>query len=385
MGWKARLFAEIDKFPSLVLAHHYPEVKNVGDFTKITKDDCGSIDVLVAGTPCQDFSVAGLRAGLDGARGQLTIEYARLAHRLRARWLVWENVPGVLSIDGGRAFGTFLGLLGQLGYGIAYRILDAQYLGVPQRRRRVFVVGYLGDWRRSAAVLFERQSLSGDTPPRRKTGEGFTYDVAPCLASSGRGFDRPGDLRGQDCLIAHTLRGTGFDASEDGTGRGIPLIAQTLTADMYRSGGATGGFNPGVRNVFPVSIAPTLLAAGNNTGGNSFYGTNIDTCESLLPIAIQERAVSENPEAGPDGSGIRTDGISYTLEARTVPQAVMTPGMAVRRLTPRECERLQGFPDDYTLISPKTADGPRYKALGNSMAVPVMRWIGERIAMVDAL
>lgn len=277
---------------------------------------------------------------MDGERGQLTVEFAHLADRLRPRWLVWENVPGVLSIDGGGAFGTFLAMLGKFGYGFAYRILDAQHLGVPQRRRRIFVVGNLGDWRRAAAVLFERQSMSGDHPPCRETGQGATYDISPCVAASGRGFERAGDSRGQDCLIAatvsskwskgtggpagdecynlvtHALRADGFDASEDGTGRGTPLVpvtAQTLTADMYRSGGATAGFNPGVRNCFPV--------------GNT----------------------------------------------------------AVRRLTPRECERLQGFPDDYTLIDSKTADGPRYKALGNSMAVPVMRWIGQRIAMVDAL
>ena len=207
LGWKPIGFAEIDKFPSAVLAHHYPEVKNYGDFTKIELEDLPSRpDILVGGTPCQSFSVAGLRAGLADPRGNLTLEFARLAERLRTRWLVWENVPGVLSIDGGRTFGAFIGALGEIGYGFAYRVFDAQYAGVPQRRRRVFLVGHLGDWRRAAAVLFERQSLRGDTPPSREKRESVTYDVAPCVGASGRGFDRPGDTRGQDCLVPSIVR-----------------------------------------------------------------------------------------------------------------------------------------------------------------------------------
>ena len=159
-------FAEIDKFPSAVLKHRFPGVPNLGDFTKITNEKIQEItggtgvDVLIGGTPCQSFSIAGLREGLDSENGNLALEYLRLADRLRPRWVVWENVPGVLSSNGGRDFGTFLGALGQLGYGWAYRIMDAQFFGVPQRRRRVFVVGHIGaDWRRAAAVLFERQSL----------------------------------------------------------------------------------------------------------------------------------------------------------------------------------------------------------------------------------
>jgi DNA (cytosine-5)-methyltransferase 1 len=508
LGWTPLLFAETERFPSAVLKHHYPEVPNVGDFTKLgdrvlrergsmrlrissgvssaakglratgsgtrsryAKEQAAiaAADLLVGGTPCQDFSVAGLRAGMDGERGQLTIEFAKLAHRLaagkRRLWVVWENVPGVLSIDGGMAFALFLSTLAKRtvsvprggwknagivvgaddGFGLAYRVLDAQFAGVPQRRRRVFVVGYLGDWRRAAAVLLERHSLSGDTPPCRKTGESSTYDVAPSLTASGRGFDRPGDSRGQDCLIAstgrishclnagamgridyetetliaHALRGEGFDASEDGTGRGIPLVAHTVTSN----GDAHSGFKD-ERGLIPVPITIAMRGRG---GEQNVEIRQDGTANAILTpnggrggigvgaIAIQERAVCENPNAGPDGSGFRTDGIAYTLEARTVPQAVaigideehnavedgfgtlrahhsggfsasvMTPTMAVRRLTVRECERLQGFPDDYTLIrvgKKWAADGPRYKALGNSMAVPVMRWIGQRIQMV---
>jgi DNA (cytosine-5)-methyltransferase 1 len=154
-------FSEIDRFPSAVLAHHYPQVPNHGDFTSI---GAPAIDLLVGGTPCQSFSVAGLRGGLADGRGNLALEFMRLAARCAPRWIVWENVPGVLSSNGGRDFGAILGALVELGYGFAYRVLDAQFFGVPQRRRRVFIVGHLGDWRRAAAVLFERESLRGNPP-----------------------------------------------------------------------------------------------------------------------------------------------------------------------------------------------------------------------------
>src|SRR6266568_657531 len=256
LGWRAVMFAEIDPFCARVLQARYgaarpihmpsPNVAdtrrearqraaairnvialptqgaipNFGDFTRIGADDCGAIDLLAGGTPCQSFSIAGKRAGLDDARGNLTIEFARLAGRLRPLWLVWENVPGILSIDGGRTFGGFLGMLVKLGYGIAYRILDAQFFGVPQRRRRVFVVGCLGNWRGAASVLFEHHSLSGNPPPRRAPRE----DLAPTLSARTHGGGGPGtdfDLDGG--LITHALSADGFDASEDGTGRGTPI------------------------------------------------------------------------------------------------------------------------------------------------------------------
>lgn len=184
LGWEPAFFSEIEAAPRSVLAHHYPDVPCHGDFTTIGADEYGSIDLLVGGTPCQSFSIAGLRGGLDDDRGNLALEFLRLAQRKGPKWLVWENVPGVLSSNGGRDFGAILGGMVELGYGFAYRVLDAQYFGVAQRRRRVFVVGHLGDWRSAAAVLFERHSLSGNPAPSRKKGEAATewpVDCAPTL------------------------------------------------------------------------------------------------------------------------------------------------------------------------------------------------------------
>ena len=185
LGWQPSFFSEIEAFPRAVLAHHYPDVPLHGDFTTIEADQYEPIDLLVGGTPCQSFSIAGLRGGLDDDRGNLALEFLRLADRTRARWVVWENVPGVLSSNGGRDFGSILGGLGELGYGWAYRVLDAQFFGVAQRRRRVFVVGHLGDWRRAAAVLFERHSLSGHPAPRRETGQGVAGTLKACAGKSG--------------------------------------------------------------------------------------------------------------------------------------------------------------------------------------------------------
>jgi DNA (cytosine-5)-methyltransferase 1 len=368
LGWRAAFLSEIEAFPRAVLAHHYPEVPLHGDFTTIRAGEYAPIDLLVGGTPCQSFSVAGLRGGLDDERGNLALEYLRLADRLRPRWLVWENVPGVLSSNGGRDFGAFLGGLVELGYGFAYRVLDAQFFGVAQRRRRVFVVGHLGDWRRAAAVLFERHSLSGHPAPRREAGPGVAALTANGVGTCGaddnqgqaghliatslrardlsRGVDSDctdtliastltrtyGEQAGQDfandgMLVAHALRAEGFDASEDGTGRGTPLVPVAFTCSDQANSFA-----------WERLFAPTISAQVPNDTSNLQTGVRI--------------------------------------------------GSAVRRLTPVECERLQGFPDNYTAIPYRgkpAADGPRYKALGNSMAVPVMAHIGRRIQMVEDL
>jgi DNA (cytosine-5)-methyltransferase 1 len=427
LGWEPAAFAEIEKFPSEVLAHHYPHVPNLGDVTKHKEwPDLGPIDLVCGGSPCQSFSVAGLRKGMDDPRGNMALVYLAIVDRVRPTWVVFENVPGLLSsttddipdtcppdidLDAGdgpqdgeevvvedqhdgnesHALGCFLAGLQELGYGFAYRILDAQYVrvdglerAVPQRRRRIFVVGHLGDWRRAAAVLFERESLLGHSAPRRETGQRVAATLTRGAESGGKGGYagrrqeddvnivtstegvshclNAGGMGRQDyeteTFVAHSLRGEGFDASEDGTGRGTPLVPISFA---HQQGG----------NI-------NLHMAGN-------VGLALQRCQTQA-VAIQERAVSENVDAGPQGKGWQ-EGVSYTLEARHHVQSVAA-GWAVRRLTPTECERLQGFPDGYTAIprnGKPAADGPRYKALGNSMACNVMRWIGQRIEHVNAI
>jgi DNA (cytosine-5)-methyltransferase 1 len=531
LGWQPAMFAEIDPFCCWLLRSRYgasrpqhmpspheasdrKEAKrraaairnvvalpadgaliNVGDFTRIGKQDVGTIDLLAGGTPCQSFSIAGKRAGLDDPRGNLTIEFARLADRLRPLWLVWENVTGVLSIDDGRTFGAFLRMLVECGYGVAYRVLDAQYFGVPQRRRRVFVVGCAGDWRAAAAVLLDAACLSGNPPPRREAWK----DVAPTLSARAHGggglgtdFDLDGGLIRQlafggnntagpidvataanacasasgrmdfetETFIAHSLSADGFDASEDGTVRGVPLIpiaintahtqsngsgfsdgiAHTLESGVSqaiafnlrgRDGGAmpepadaaslraaTGGssnsyvaFSAKDHGADAGDIAPTLRGMGHdnshaNGGGQIAIAVTLHGSDGTANIASYTEISTSLGARAPDGvENSATTAVlqelpvaspltaSYGKQADSSdtsngPPNLLHSQMAVRRLTPRECERLQGFPDDYTLVEYRgklAADGPRYKALGNSMAVPVMRWIGQRIAAVHEI
>lgn len=418
LGWNPVAFSEIEAFPSAVLAHHYPNVPNLGDMTKFKEwgIEPGTIDVLVGGTPCQSFSVAGLRKGLADPRGNLMLTYGALADYLRPSWIVWENVPGVLSSNGGRDFGTFLGMLGELGYGFAYRVLDAQFFGVPQRRRRVFVVGYLGDWRPAAAVLFESESLRGDTPPSREARKDVT-ELAGTLAANGGGTTRPAgncneldfcvtvgptlsartkaggglgtdfDLDGG--LIAHTLRGSGFDASEDGTGRGTPIVPVAIQdiRGMDKKQNGKGWNDDGT--AYTVDAMATQGVMAPIAFPANLSGTQYASTEDLSPSmgAKNPTAVAFESRFARNGRGAPSE-IVPPLKAQSgqtgkgdAAPLTMT-GTAVRRLTPRECERLQGFPDDWTLIpwrGKPAPDGPRYKACGNSMAVPVMRWIGERI------
>ena len=354
IGFKAVAFSEIEAFPSAVLAHHYPTVPNWGDMTKFKEWPDANVDVLVGGPPCQSFSVAGLRKGLDDPRGNLMLTFGAIAERYRPKWLVWENVPGVLSSNGGGDFGAFLGMLGQLGYGFAYRVLDAQYFGVAQRRRRVFVVGNLRDWRRAAAVLFERHSLQGHPAPSRETRK-----VAPTIPSRSTGG---GGL------------GTDFDCD----GGLIPETVGALTDGAHNGGGSMG------RTHIPDGYLPSV-AMCLNAGA---MGRQDSESETLIPTIGGDFNAELPITFGAQMSAPQTDvDLVQTLQAKN-PMAVAT-AMQVRRLTPVECERLQGFPDNYTNIpwrkKPESPDGPRYKALGNSMAVPVMRWIGKRIAAVSSI
>jgi DNA (cytosine-5)-methyltransferase 1 len=434
LGWLPVAVSEIEPFPSAVLAHHYPTVPNLGDMTKFKDWPDADIDLLVGGTPCQSFSVAGLRKGLDDPRGSLMLTYLAIARRYSPEWLVWENVPGVLSADGGRAFGSLLGGLAELGYGFAYRVLDAQYFGLAQRRQRVFVVGHSRDWRRAAAVLFERESLSGHPAPRREAGQvaptvpsrstaggglgtdfdcdgGLIPQVSPTIGgcSNGGGANGPGrDVDSCESLIPMTLaiRGRGdshdLEYQQDGTANAI------LTPNGGRGGIVVGAIAFTVKDYGADAgdLAPTLRAGGHDgshANGGVMPAVAFDTTQ------ITSSTNRSNPQPGdpchPLAAGAHPPAVAfadvadpvaanqaraYTREGThnfRLSNVAITP-MQVRRLTPRECERLQGFPDDYTLIPYRgkpAADGPRYKALGNSMAVPCMAWIGRRIQMVSEI
>jgi DNA (cytosine-5)-methyltransferase 1 len=512
IGWKAKFFSEIEKFPRAVLAHHYPRIPLHGDFTTIQKDTYGTVDALIGGTPCQDFSVAGKRLGLDAPRGNLALEYGSLARRLDAEWLVFENVPGLLSSGKpkGEDFATFISALTGYEYrppatgwqnagiaegrpdrwGIVWRVLDAQYFGVAQRRRRLFVIGYRGDWRPAAAVLLEPESMRGDTPPSREKKK----DVAPTLAARTNGggglgtdFDLDGGLRlagtleaaggrtggsginpsrlvphgfgGGNCsgpievaacltakgvrqdfevetFIAHSLRGEGFDASEDGTGRGTPLIpvAFRTAGDgcVFEEGQTTAPLTTATdpcANILAFSskddgrdaandISPTLRSMNHNAS-HANGGGQVAIAYPILEPGSRTGVSTTDPRAGigigRDGDPMftlqagKTHGIAVSLRGRDggataelsgeVMPAIrasqgggdkphlLTPS-AVRRLTPTECERLQGIPDNFTGIPwnkkpPELCpDGPRYKVIGNSMAVPVLVWIFRRLDAV---
>ena len=392
------------------------------------------VDVLVGGTPCQSFSVAGLRKGLDDPRGNLMLTYLAIAKQYRPNWLVWENVPGVLSSNGGRDFGSFLGGLAECGYGFAYRVLDAQYFGVAQRRRRVFVVGYLGDWRAAAAVLFERHSLSGHPAPSREKREG--------VASSTRTGASVGSLcarTGQSISVQ--------DAAQGHLMQWPPEIAPTIDAHFGNKQGLENQHINGGGECLPL-VSKCLITKNRMDAETETLIPTTGGHFSCEPIALAENTIGRKPENGGNGDGFTDGGPMYTLNATGVhgvaqpiafsgqmsnPQTdvdmtqtlqaknpmavclmdqggsvmniendmtgtlrrethghepVVMQAMAVRRLTPVECERLQGFPDNYTDIKSKnkpTPDGPRYKALGNSMAVPVMAWIGQRIQEVEAI
>lgn len=527
LGWRAAWYAEIEPFPCAVLAHRYPGTPNHGDMTRLASmvlsGKIPAPDALVGGTPCQAFSVAGMREGLADPRGALTIKYVELldaidhVRTLRgqpAAACVWENVPGVLS-DKGNAFGCFLGaLVGESTelkppggkwkdagcvYGprrtVAWRILDAQYFGLAQRRRRVFVVASARAEFDPLEVLFEREGLRRDTPPRRSAGQAPAgtitastggvdendaadgrltvfggnntagpIDIAParnaCASASGRmdfeteAFVISGTLQAsgkaagsatqQDAesgmLVVHgtqdpcTLTDQAFALGRNsGQENAVMAFAENSRSEIRLEGGdgqvvgtlSTGGGKPGQglpciafsckdHGADAGELAPTLRAMGHG-GSHANAGGQVAVC---ITGDITRTLKAEGFDASEDGTGRgqpivaayqicgankrpdRPNGGLYVKEAE-VSKALdaaggldpacnqggvaIRSGSAVRRLTPRECERLQGFTDDYTLIpyrgkpASDCPDGPRYKAIGNSKAVPVVRWIGQRL------
>lgn len=512
LGWKPAWFSEIEPFPSAVLAHHWPEVTNLGDMTKIADavraGDIEAPDVLVGGTPCQAFSIAGLREGLSDDRGQLTLSYVELANAIDAKRrergepeaiIVWENVPGVLSSKD-NAFGCFLaGLAGescelQPAGGkwthagcvsgpqrvIAWRVLDAQFFGVAQRRRRVFVVASARKGFDPAAVLFEFDSVRRDSAPRRESQPEIARNAGE-RSKVGSHWDNPANPH-PTLNQCNNIGGIGASNQELFSQRGSGLVSDSYT-DVARTLLAKGNDSTaddletyavvGSQTQYGDEIAGTLTArhdsspcadrgmnvlayGGGNTSGNidvatactahgvrmdfdtetfAVHGTqDPDTNRELahtlgrnngqenacIAFSYKDNGADATPDLSPTiragnhdkshansgqppaiayafkaGQGAKAGGIGYAEEqsptltsassGTNLAPAVMH-GVAVRRLTPIECERLQGFPDNHTLIgwrgkdADECPDGPRYKAIGNSMAVPVMRWIGERIA-----
>lgn len=338
LGWKPVGFSEIEPFPCAVLKHRFPNTPNYGDITQHTQwpISAGDVDLLIGGSPCQAFSVGGFRQGLADPRGDLALVYLGLAERLKPRWIVWENVFGVLSSNGGRDLGTFLWALGQLGYGWAFRVLDTQHFrGTPQRRRRIWLVAYrnpvtgAGDWRRSAAVLFESKSLLWDKEQKRKKGS----ETSPGVQESVRQHDRLVAFRKSKRAQSDTDYETWLD---DGIANTINLFdvgeSRTTHAVVYDNHAQDS------RIEGPFDVAPTVHAK-YGTGGNN------------VPLTLSSNFV--------------------------------------RQLTNVEVERLQGFPDNWTRISwngkpeEECPDSLRYKACGNSFSVPVARWIGERIDSLE--
>lgn len=539
LGWEAQWFSEIEPFPCAVLAHHYPQTPNLGDMTKLYESDTFQsrpIDLLVGGTPCQGFSVAGLRGGLDDQRSNLALEFIRLAATKRPRRVLWENVPGVFSTNGGRDFAAFLaGLTGRdiavpkngwrnagivVGipdaYSLAWRVLDAQYFGLAQRRRRVFVVGCLGDWRGAAAVLFERDSLWWNPPPSRQARQetpravafsagnsdkarsiAYTEEGTPPLRAGASGTNQVptvayhwatdkrsveddnhqvaaplttsqyADNESQESKLVVVRHNTPFastgDISHCLNAGGMKrqdyetetFIVQPAVFDPNQITSKTNRSRPtpGLSHTLPASSTPPVvfgideecnvsddhfgpLLRGGQGGTRQpvAYRTAGDGCvyeegDATAPLTTntdRSANVVAFQERGRDGGrSLEVGGdVAYALTApsggsRSQEKNILDGNMAVRRLTPTECERLQGFPDGYTKIQSwngwrlmhktetpeqciadgmevkqnkktgkyrvKDVDGPRYKALGNSIAVPVLAWIGRRIQLVDSL
>lgn len=362
LGWEPVAFSEIDPFPSAVLSKRFPDVPNLGDITKIDWSSyAGAADIVVGGSPCQSFSIAGNRKGLAGASG-LMWEYVRAVQEIRPRWFVWENVPGALSSGHGEDFRCLLHEMDGLGYGLAWRVLDAQFFGVAQRRRRVFLVGCLGDAERAAEVLFESDSLRWDSPSSRERRQ----ELAGATGAGAGGDSEDGCLTPWDVQSRRI-----FDNSSawpalyagDGGGHGYALQSYAL---RMRAGKPGGGKGPLVQ----TDVSGTLATGNDQT--------------IFQPICMGD---------GNAHASIDRD-LSGCLKVGGEPPMVVYPDdkypmvlyggllWTVRRLMPVECERLQGFPDGWTDIEYRgrpAADGPRYKALGNSMCTNVMEWIGERI------
>lgn len=436
LGWECVAVAEIEPFPCAVLAHHYPDVPNLGDVTTVTAEQIaslGQIDLVVFGSPCQDLSVAGKRRGLEGERSGLFFTAINIIQWARdfcgCRWALWENVPGAFTSNNGRDFAAVVEFLAGVdgavvppkGWGtegcalgaqamVEWAVLDAQWFGVAQRRRRVFALADFGDWASRPPVLLESEGLRGDSAPSREartvvaaiTANGVgTSGADPRDAQAGHiqavvgarmvafgeyvkdetaSCMKARDYNDATDLVAYGIPGNWIGrAPENGGNATEPMhnVAPCQTrADRH---GVAYGFQPRIarngRGDMGDLVGALTAQAGETGKGDSA------PCVAVIQ-GTQENAVCITGEIT---HTLKAEGFDGSKDGTGRGQPITNQGMQVRRLTPTECERLQGFPDGYTLVPVKgkpAADGPRYKALGNSMAVPVMRWIGQSIDAV---
>ncbi|WP_198245653.1 DNA cytosine methyltransferase [Bartonella apihabitans] len=416
LGWQPAFFSEIEKFPCQLLAHRYGSnmpnepicangVPNFGDMNGYEQWPQHSIDILVGGTPCQDFSIAGLRAGLAGERSSLVIVFAHIIRKYRPRWFVWENVPGVLTSGDGQDFADILGLFTgrrvekpengwrnagyvagyKNAYSVAWRVIDAQYTrvdgfprAVPQRRRRVFLVGHSGTNKYPASVLFDRESLRGNSAPCRETRASIATSIADGAGTSGE--EQPL----LTAPVASTLNanyGTKYGQDNQHVDAGCPLFVCTLG---HSQSNGLGVSNANVANTLEATASVNQAVFDRQSSGE-YSANDVASTVSARDYKSPSDLIACSPIAFDCLAGGKTGNATGDIPGALhgVGRAAIATKTQVRRLMPIECERLMGFPDNYTKLDEKTADAPRYKALGNSMAVNCMRWVGERIQLVE--
>ena len=411
LGWECVAVAEIEPAACALLTHRLPHVPNLGSVTDITAEKIaalGHIDVVIGGSPCQDLSVAGKRAGLAGERSGLFHEQLRIFNAARtlcgARWLVWENVPGAFSSNQGRDFAVVVGALAGCelnvppdGWGsegvalgdnglVEWSVLDAQWFGVAQRRRRVFAVLDTGDWAGRPPVLLEPDSLRGDSAPRREAGEGIAGTLTRSAGERGAEDGERGQLIPEVAgTLASNPKAAGSAPQQDAhAGLWVPVLPFDTTQITSATNGSSpkpgDPCHPLCAGAHPPAIAFDCQAGGDTSLSIGEVPGTLRGAHGGGHAAVAYTTKLHNTASNNAGKLFRER--TTCLDANSPAPALLTPTQ-VRRLTPRECERLQGAIDDWTLVpnakGKPMADGPRYKMLGNSFAVPVIRWIGWRI------
>ncbi len=392
---------EYDPQAQSVLRHHWPTADLHKDVNHVGQSNLSPVDLIAGGFPCQDVSVAGNREGLAGERSGLFYEFMRIVDEVAPRWVLIENVPGLLSSNGGRDMGAVLGTLGDLGYGWTYRVLDTQYFGPPQRRKRVFIVGCAGGFC-PPEILLEPEGLPWNPAPRRETGARTAATLTRGANSAGKGGYAGRRQEDDYNIVSHALTAEGADASEDGTGRGTPIVLSSGQANAEITEGISPTLNNNNNDGAPIAFDTTQITSAQNRN-NPKAG---DPCHPIAagahPPAIAFNATQTPISGAISGQGaavaftkgnlLRNEGprpsteCFPTLKGDGGDQAPHVVGPTPRRLTPRECERLQGWPDDWTRWG-KTENGetielkdsPRYRMCGNGVSAPVAEWIGRRI------